>query len=94
MLALAISFDQTPKGDTIETEDGTRITVRNWPQDSDTNMVAYRPTQKFGVVVSASQIAEDIARLLRAVDATTRVSRRTDWYKRLQQYALGTSSRD
>lgn len=89
MLALAISFDQTSKGDTIETEDGTRITVGNWPQDSETNMVAYHPTQKFGVVVSASQLAEDIARLLRAVEGKTRVSRGSDCYKRLQQYASG-----
>jgi len=94
MLALAVSFDQTSKGDTIETEDGARMTVGNWPQDSETNMVAYRPTEEFGVVVSASQLAEDIARLLHVVEGKTRVSRGTDWYKRLQRYASGSSSGD
>lgn len=91
MLALAISFEQTSEGDIIETNDGTRMTVKNWPQDSETNMVVYRPSESFGVVVDASQLAEDIAQLLHVVEGKARVSRRADWYKRLQQYALGSS---
>ena len=61
MLSLAISFDQTLDADVIEIEDGARLTVRNWPQDSETNIVAHRPNGRAATVVNPSQLADDIA---------------------------------
>jgi hypothetical protein len=89
MLALAISFEQTKAADVVETEDGTRITVRNWPQDSETNVIAYQPNGTVGKVVIPSQLAEDIARLLRFAEPKRAGFQRSDWYKRLEQYAEG-----
>ncbi len=89
MLALAISFEQTKAADLVETEDGTKITVRNWPQDSETNVVAYQPNGRVGTVVIPSQFAEDIAHLLRLTEQKRADFHRSDWYKRLEQYAAG-----
>jgi hypothetical protein len=89
MLALAISFEQTKAAEVVETEDGTRITVRNWPQDSETNIVAYQPNGCVGRIVIPSELAEDIAHLLRFAKQSPAGFQRSAWYKRLEQYAEG-----
>jgi len=90
MLALAISFEQTSQGQIIETNDGTELIAKDWPQDSETQLVAFSPNRHLCNVVDPSVIAEDIARLLALSKQHNVVSRKKpDWYERLERYASG-----
>jgi len=89
MLALAISLDQTSEGDMIETDDGTRMMAKDWPQDSESNLVVYYPKGKYCNVVMAYEVAKDIAELLHFIEGKNIPPQRNKWYKRLKQYAEG-----
>jgi hypothetical protein len=89
MLALAISFEQTSQGQVIETNDGAELIARDWPQDSETQLVVFAPDRNPGDVVQPSEVAEDIARLLALSKQYSLVShKKPDWYERLERYAL------
>lgn len=90
MLALAISFEQTSQGQLIETNDGTELLARDWPQDSETQLVVFSANRNLGDVVEPSGVAEDIARLLSLSRQRSLVPvKKPDWYKRLERYASG-----
>ncbi|MDX6498060.1 MAG: hypothetical protein QOG23_1320 [Blastocatellia bacterium] len=88
MLALAISFDQTTRGQIIETNDGTELVVKDWPQDSETQLIAFSSRGNPADVVYPAEVAEDIARLLRLTKQHGLISeRKPGWFKRLEHYA-------
>jgi hypothetical protein len=88
MLALAIPFEQTPSGQIVETNDGTELVTKNWPQDSETQLVVFSTRGNLADVVHPTEVAEDIARLLRLTKQHGLVSRsKPDWFKRLEHYA-------
>ena len=90
MLALAIAFEQTSQGQVIETNDGTELIARDWPQDSETQLVVFSPNRNLGDVVQPSEVAKDIARLLALSNQYRVVShKKPDWYERLERYASG-----
>jgi hypothetical protein len=87
MLDLAISVDQDRKLTIIvETNNGRCLKAPGWPQDSETQLVAFDPTRNFCGVVVASELASDISMLLRLVKVR---GRKPDWLKRLEQYSMG-----
>jgi hypothetical protein len=91
MLALAISMDVDTRGNTIiETNAGRELTARRWPQDSESQLVAFRPSGKTCQVVWTEQLAGDIARALELLDSVD-ICRgaKPDWYRRLQTYCSG-----
>src|SRR5258708_36475659 len=87
MLALAISFDQTTRGQIIETNDGTELVAKNWPQDSETQLIAFSSRGNRADVVYPTEVAEDIARLGRLKKQNRVISKsKPDWFKRLEHY--------
>ena len=88
MLALAISSEQTSEGQLIETNDGTELVTRNWPQDSETQLVAFSSSGDLADVVYPTEVADDIARLLRLAKQYGLISNsKPGWFKRLEYYA-------
>jgi hypothetical protein len=95
MLALAIPVNIDHRGNTIvETNAGSELRASQWPQDSEFQLVAFRPTSKTCQVVWTDQLAEDIAKALERLDIEAG-SRETkpDWYRRLDRYCNGLRSR-
>ena len=95
MLSLAISIDCDSKGaDIIETNDGTQLKCPTWPRDCESQLVAYRPSDKTCDTVYTAELSADIAEALRALEATgTLKKRKPDWYRRLKLYAAGEISK-
>ena len=95
MLALAIPIDTDRRGNTIiETNSGRELTARDWPQDCEFQLVAFRSSGRTCQVVWPEQLAEDIAKVLKLVDAAGVHRRaRPDWYQRLDSYCNGIGLR-
>ncbi len=88
MLALAISFESTSQGQIIETNDGTELITTKWPQDSETQLIAFSSGGTLADVVYPTEVAEDIARLVRLTKQHGLISQsKPDWFKRLEHYA-------
>jgi hypothetical protein len=95
MLALAIPVDIDTRGNTIiETNAGRELTAPRWPQDSEFQLVAFRPSGKTCQVVWTEQLAEDIGKVLELLDTTDIYhGAKPDWYQRLQSYCSGIGMR-
>ena len=93
MLDLAISIDADPKGTTvIETNHGTQLKAPGWPQDCESQLVAFNPSSKTCEVIWPEQLAGDIGRALKVLQADGVLKgRRPDWYQRLAYYAEGAA---
>lgn len=91
MLGLAISRDQIPEGDLIETNEGKKLICSDWPQDSDTRLVCFQPKGKVAQVIYVDRVAEDIAMAIRLIDEHKLLSSKPDWLKRLIKYASGAA---
>ena len=94
MLSLAISIDCDSKGaDIIETNDGTQLKCPTWPRDCESQLVAYRPSDKTCDTVYTVELSADIAEALRVLEATGMLKKRKpNWYRRLKLYAAGEIS--
>jgi hypothetical protein len=91
MLDLSIAVDLDQRMTTIvETNHGKSLKAPGWPQDSDFHLVAFDPTQNSCEVVTASELAADISKLVRLA-ASRRILRgkKPAWLKRLERYSAG-----
>jgi len=96
MLDLAIAVDHDRQMTTIvETNLGRSLKSPGWPQDSDFHLVAFDPTQNSCDVVTASELAADISKLIRLV-ASRRIlhGNKPVWFKRLEKYSRGVQADD
>jgi hypothetical protein len=93
MIDLAISIDENRRGDTIvETNHGDRMAAPDWPQDSDSRLVAFSPSARSCEVVWPQEMASDIALALQALEPViSRQRKKPEWYRRLKKYAAGAS---
>lgn len=95
MLALAIPIDIDGRGNTIvETNAGHQLKAPRWPQDSEFQLVAFRPSSRTCQIIWADQLAEDIAKVLELLDKLG-VHRKSkpDWRQRLKKYSDGIGQR-
>lgn len=85
MLDLAIATDFTGgRETTIETNTGRTMSVLNWPQDCEVQLVSFDALGKVAHVVLADELATDIGRALRMLKELGAVrSGSPDWYRRL-----------
>jgi hypothetical protein len=95
MLSLGIPIDFDDAGDTIvDLNIGGEVKAKDFPQDSEFQLLAFRPNKKRAKVVWIAKLAEDIAEALATVDQVgPKKGRRPDWYRRLSLYASGMSRR-
>ncbi len=94
MLDLAIAVDHDRRMATIvETNHGRSLGAPGWPQDSDFHLVAFDPTQNLCDVVTASELAADISKLVGLV-ASRKIFRgkKPAWLKRLERYSVGVQA--
>ena len=89
MLDLAISIDTDRAGTSIvETNNGVLLRAPDWPQDSESRLVAFTPSSRTCEVVWPEELVDDIRKALAALeDAGTRNAQKTDWHRRLRRYA-------
>ena len=93
MLSLGIPIDFDDSGNTlVDLNIGGELKAKDFPQDSDFQLLAFHPADKTGQVVWIDQLAKDIGEALRALEQTG-VERRAkpDWYRRLALYCSGVS---
>ncbi len=96
MLDLAIAVDHDRQMATIvETNHGRSLKAPGWPQDSDFHLVAFDPSQNSCEVVTASELAADISKLVQLV-ASQRILRgnKPAWLKRLEKYSVDVQADD
>ncbi len=96
MLDLAIAMDHDRKMTTIvETNHGRSLTAPLWPQDSDFHLVVFDPRSSSCIVVTPSELAADISKLLHVVASRQSVrGRKPSWLKRLERYSSGAEPRE
>jgi hypothetical protein len=76
----------------IETNHGEELKTSGWPTDGDFEIVAYRASKKTCEVVSAEDLADDIAMAVQAMRANGMFKEgKPDWCKRLELYADGST---
>jgi hypothetical protein len=96
MLDLAIAVDHDRQmAAVVETNNGRSLKAPGWPQDSDFHLVAFGPTQNSCDVVTASELAADISKLLHIL-ASRRIfrGRKPAWLKRLERYSEGAQANE
>jgi hypothetical protein len=91
MIDLAISIDDGPRGVTIvETNHGDQLAAPNWPQDSDFNLVTFKPSATECDVIAPRELARDIGLALDALDPVfSNALKKPEWYHRLRKCAAG-----
>jgi hypothetical protein len=94
MLSLGIPIDYDDAGTTIvDLNIGGELEAKDFPQDSDFELVAFRPTGKKCNVVWVEQLAGDIADALSALERNGLIDkgRKPEWYRRLALYCSGVN---
>lgn len=96
MLDLAIAMDHDRKmTTTVETNLGRSLAAPGWPQDSDFHLVAFNPKHSSCIVVTPSELAADISKLLHVVASRQSVrGKKPGWLKRLERYSSGAEPRE
>lgn len=90
MLSLGIPIDFDDAGNTIvDLNIGGELKVKDFPQDSEFQLLAFRPTGKACEVVWIEELAKDIGEALAALEQTGFKDVKSDWYRRLSVYCSG-----
>jgi hypothetical protein len=90
MLSLGIPIDFDDSGNTIvDLNIGRELKAKDFPQDSEFQLLAFRPTGKTCEVVWVEELAQDIGQALRALELTGFKPVKSDWYRRLALYCSG-----
>ena len=90
MLSLGIPIDFDDAGNTIvDLNIGGELKAKDFPQDSEFQLLAFRPTGKTCEVVWVEQLANDIGEALSALEQTGFKQAKSDWYRRLALYCSG-----
>ena len=92
MLGLAISLDETRKGALVETGTGEEFICSDWPSDSDTRLVKFRPKGRTACVVNPDELAKDIRRAIDLIKKHKVLRKESDWLRRLKQCASGSEA--
>jgi hypothetical protein len=94
MLDLAISTDTDSKGTTIvQTNHGVKLKAPRWPQDCESQLVAFSPSGVRCEVVWTELLAADIDNALAMLDGSAAFKGpKPDWYRRLKRCARGASA--
>jgi hypothetical protein len=93
MLSLGIPIDFDEAGNTIvDLNIGGELKSKDFPQDSDFQLLAFRPHSKTCEVVWISELVTDIAEALSALESSgLEKGRKPDWYQRLTLYSSGVT---
>jgi hypothetical protein len=90
MLSLGIPIDFDDAGNTIvDLNIGRELKARDFPQDSEFQLLAFRPTGKTCKVVWVEELAQDIGEALAELERTGFKQAKSDWYRRLALYCSG-----
>jgi len=94
MLDLAISTKTDSKRKTIiETNHGVKLKASGWPQDCESQPVAFSPSEDNCEVIWSEHLAKDISNALTTLEnAGALKGRKPNWYRRLQRCATGALS--
>ena len=69
MLSLGIPIDFDDSGNTIvDLNMGGELKVRDFPQDSEFQLLAFNPSAKTGTVIWIKQLAEDVGKAMAILD--------------------------
>lgn len=90
MLSLGIPIDLDDAENTIvELNIGGEFLARDFPSDSEFQLLAFRPSAKACEVVWVEELAKDIGEALTALEQTGFKRCKADWYRRLSLYCSG-----
>ena len=91
MLSLGIPIDFDDAGNTIvDLNIGRELKAKDFPQDSEFPVLAFRRTGKTCEAVWVEELAEDIGEALAALERTGFKHAKSDWYRRLALYCSGS----
>ena len=87
MLNLAIAVDIDQKDNSIvETNSGDKFVAPDWPQDCESQVVAYRKGSRTCRVVRLETLSSDIGQALALIERFNFVAgKKPDWFVRLQK---------
>lgn len=93
MLSLGIPIDFDDAGNTIvDLNIGGELKAKDFPQDSEFQLLAFRPAGKTATVVWIHQLAEDIGQALASLEQSGfEKGRKPDWHRRLALYCSGVT---
>jgi hypothetical protein len=93
MLSLGIPIDFDNAGNTIvDLNIGGELKAKDFPQDSEFQLLAFSPNAKTATVVWIQQLAEDIGEAIGMLEKHGFANRRKpDWYKRLSLCSSGAT---
>ena len=90
MLSLGIPIDFDDAGNTIvDLNTGGELKAKDFPQDSEFQLLAFRPTGKSCEVVWVEELANDIGEALAALERTGFKQAKSGWHRRLTLYSSG-----
>jgi hypothetical protein len=90
MLSFGIPVDFDDDGNTIvDLNIGREVKAHDFPQDSEFQLLAFRPESATATVVSIGELTDDISDALNALKREGFKGRNVDWYRRLTMYCSG-----
>jgi hypothetical protein len=90
MISFGIPVDFDDNGNTIvDLNIGREVKAQNFPQDSEFQLLAFRPGSTTATVVSIGELADDISDALDTLKREGFKGRNVDWYRRLTMYCSG-----
>ncbi len=94
MLSFGIPIDFDDEGNTIvDLNIGGEVKTRDFPQDSEFQLLAFRPRSGTAKVVWIDELAQDISEALSALDRSGfRQRKKPEWYRRLMLYRSGVKA--
>jgi hypothetical protein len=92
MLSLGIPIDFDAAGNTVvDLNIGGELKANDFPQDSDFQLLAFRPSAKTGQVVWIDELARDISEALLALEQAGFKHTEIEWHRRLALYCSGSN---
>ena len=86
-LAIAVDIDRKDRS-IIETNSGKILVSPNWPQDYESQVVAYHKGSRNGYVIDLEELTEDIREMLALhKQKQFNARRKPDWLVRLERAA-------
>ena len=91
-LGIPIEFDDAGNTTIVDLNIGGELRTKDFPRDTDFQLLAFRPHAKTCQSVAIDELAGDIAQALSALEQGGFVrGRKPDWFRRLALYCSGVN---
>lgn len=93
MLSLGIPVDFDDSGNTtVDLNIGGELKAKDFPQDSEFQLLAFNPNARTGTVIWIKQLAEDIGEAMAMLNELgVPKGRKPEWYRRLTLCSSGAT---